>query len=90
MKIRFKIGTAGYDGKDSFVYWGGQVVDLPSVEAERWIRAGLAVAVDPPQPEPAPDLLAAFEPPEERGVETAEALPAPEVAVTRRGKPRKI
>jgi len=38
MKIKFKTSIAGLD----FVYGGGEVIDLPTADAQYWIREGYA------------------------------------------------
>ena len=92
MKIRFLISVGG----SATHYEPGQVVDLPEAVALGWAdgvraeRVNPEPEIEPSNPQRTPDPPEEFEPPEDQGVETAEAVPAPEAAVTRRGRPRKV
>ena len=87
MKIKILVGAAGL-GRS---YAPGDVVDLPNDKAQRWIaarRAQPVLDIRPPLVEDAPLVMIGDWP--LVMIETAEAAPAPEVAVVRRGRPRKF
>jgi hypothetical protein len=94
MKIRFLVSVAG----SPVHYEPGQIVDLPEAIALGWLKGDRAELVEglPAAPLVVPEAgnveaaeVGALKE-QAAEIETAEAAPAPEVAVVRRGRPRRL